>query len=147
MSVKNGLQRTAKLAWIPLAFVLAVVSANGQTPSPFTLRPYETVVSNPDSDQVWHDLMDLILHLLINKLNCGSPTIPDDVPVAMLVVVDCFASGGLVAMTAAEKEEFMITLDAAEEAMRDTPDSVPLITKLKFESTLKLMRVEVLVQP
>lgn len=77
---------------------------------------------------------------MMTGLNCGSASVPEDVPVAMLMVVGCYATSGLKPMRADERDEFMSVLDAVEIAMLDVPTSVSLITRLRFEATLKLMR-------
>ena len=79
----------------------------------------------------------------MQKLNCGSPSIPEDVPVAMLKLVDCYAAGGLAPMTREEQAEFIHTIDQAQAAMESAPDTIPLLTRVQFSSTLKLMRAEV----
>jgi hypothetical protein len=87
----------------------------------------------------------LIEHLM-GGLDCGSPSIPDDVPVAMMMVVDCYMVGGVSDMTPDEAAEFVATIDEAHGLTKEAPESVPPDIQEKFLSVLRVMRAEAVVK-
>lgn len=146
MSVKNGWQRTAKRGWIPLVLMLSgVMPGAGRTAAeaaPVGMNSQPIVSADLAQDQVWYDLMDWLIDLLMQRLNCGSPSLPHDIPVAMQMVVDCYSAGGLAPMTLQDQAEFIRTIDETQRAMESAPDTIPLLTRLQFSTTLKIMRGE-----
>lgn len=150
MSVKNRCERTAKRGWIPLVFgLVAAISGAAQGSSGDFGRLQAVTPSaaaSQSQDQIWYDLMDWLIDRLIEQLNCGSPGIPDDVPVAMLMVVDCYATGGLAEMTSEEAAEFVATIDEAQRLTKEAPESVSPETQEKFLSALRSMRAEAVVK-
>ncbi len=146
MSVKTRLQRTATCGGIPLLFVRAAASHVEGTTGEAAAGPARTAhvseVAVDSCDQLWQELMAWLLQALLSRLNCGSPTVPESVPVAMMLVVDCYASGGLALMSQEETAAFVQTIDEASAAMKNAPSSIPLQTQIQFLATLKLMRAE-----
>lgn len=150
MSVKNRCERTAKRGWIPLVFgllatsgVLAAPTAAepGQAKAP-TVRAGQTL----RADGVWDEMMRWLIQRLVEKMNCGAPSVPDDVPVAMMMVVDCYMVGGVADMTPDEAAEFVATIDEAQRLTKEAPESVSRDVQEKFLSALRSMRAEAVVK-
>jgi hypothetical protein len=146
MSVKNGSERNAKRGWIPLVLSLSAVSGavadiTGEAAHPQAVATVQSG-SVVQADTAWDEVMRWLIQQLIEGLNCGSPTIPEDVPVAMLMTVDCYLSQGLRPMSPEERAEQIRAIDETLYAMQSAPSSVPLLSRVQFISTLKLMRAE-----
>jgi hypothetical protein len=90
--------------------------------------------------------MNWMLELLMTRLECGPQTLPDDVPVAMMMVVDCYMVGGVSDMTPDEAAEFVATIDEAYGLTKEAPESVPPDIQEKFLSVLRAMRAETVVK-
>jgi hypothetical protein len=90
--------------------------------------------------------MTWLIDRLMEQLNCESSSIPDDVPVAMMMVVDCYMVGGVSDMTPDEAAEFVATIDEAHGLTKEAPESVPPDIQEKFLSVLRAMRAETVVK-
>jgi len=150
MSVKNRCERTAKRAWIPLVFGLLTTSPVGAAHQPSGVVQAVTPVAQGGQvlrvDGAWDEMMRWLIQRLVEKMNCNPSAIPDDVPVAMLTLVDCYSSGELQGMTLEETAEFLVTIEEATQVANSAPDSIPLLTKEKFLVTIKAMGAEAVVQ-
>lgn len=90
--------------------------------------------------------MTWLIDRLMEQLNCESSNIPDDVPVAMLMVVDCYSAGGVSDMTPEEAIEFVATIDEAQRLTKEAPESVSPDIREKFLNALQSMRAEAVVK-
>lgn len=147
MSVKNGYQRTAKRVWIPLISLFALMPglhADGAVRPPegpgLEFRTGGAGLIARDTG--WDLLLQWILQRLIDRLDCGLQNLPPEVPLAMEMTIDCYATGGLVVMSPAEIGDFLGLLNEAEDAMKDSPPGFSANLKSKFLVALSLMRAE-----
>jgi len=104
------------------------------------------LVSNISPEQAWQELMNWIIRNLLGGLNCGTETVPGDVPVAMEMVADCYMLSGLAEMTPEETAEFLLTVEEAMQLTKESPESVPQETREKLLTALRLMLAEMVVQ-
>lgn len=156
MSVKNGPQRTANRGGIPwIAVIFPVVSAlsvcGAASAAASGLPPVGAQgsgsVTEASAQSAWEEVIRWLLDQLVIRMNCGSTPLPDDVPVAMLIITDCYITGSLAPMSSGEKSDYLATIDETMAAIQASPSSVPLLTRVQFTSTLKLMRAEVQLLP
>ncbi len=150
MSVKNSCERTAKRAWIPLVCALSVLICSGSSGAAESRAAEPSsepvLVSNISPEQAWQELMNWIIRNLLGGLNCGTETVPGDVPVAMEMVADCYMLSGLAEMTPEETAEFLLTVEEAMQLTKESPESVPQETREKLLTALRLMLAEMVVQ-
>lgn len=149
MSASIGYQRTEKCNWIPRSFsILAVLAAIVMAWAP--ARAFANVEEAPvqqRADTAWENWILIIIQELLDQMNCAGTELPPDVPVAMLVTVDCYESGGLLPMTLLDRLAFMALLDEAELAVKLAPADFPEDVRRKFLGAVGLMREEVQVIP
>lgn len=148
MSASIGYQRTEKCNWIPRAFaiVAAFVSINlASTPGHAAIPGSEAELKLASTQ--WESWILAILDAMMLRLTCQGTELPDDVPVAMMVMVDCYEAGGLLPMTLLDRLVFLAQLDEAELAVKLAPSEFPEEARRKFLGAVATMREEVQVVP